>query len=197
MAKCDRTGYKFGTLTVVRLSPRSTAKRSIWECVCKCGAMSEIRTDAFGAQKACRNCSHTKHGHWKGDVSSRTHEAWRSMKKRCSVPANASFTSHGARGINVCDRWWDSFENFLADMGECPDGLTLDRYPNNDGDYEPDNCRWATWRQQARNRRNNKLTCDDARTIRNSASKQCDLAERFSVSKSVISQIKSGILWAE
>jgi hypothetical protein len=75
------------------------------------------------------------------------------MKARCQNPRAANYCSYGGRGIKVCERW-QQFENFLADMGERPEGQTLDRHPNNDGHYEPGNCRWATKQQQAANRRN-------------------------------------------
>lgn len=93
-----------------------------------------------------RNYSH-------GLSQTRTYEAWKHMIQRCTNPHAKHFSYYGGRGITVCERWLSSFENFLADMGERPPGLTLDRYPDNDGNYEPDNCRWATWTQQAANRR--------------------------------------------
>jgi hypothetical protein len=74
------------------------------------------------------------------------------MKTRCYNPNIKKFKNHGGRGISVCDRWLNSFENFLADMGEKPTGLTLDRI-DNDGNYEPSNCRWTTWSEQNKNRR--------------------------------------------
>lgn len=86
----------------------------------------------------------------------RAYAAWKGMLYRCSDPSAHSYPSHGARGISVCPRW-NSFKNFFADMGEPPDGLSLDRV-NNNGNYEPGNCRWATWFQQNHNRRDSKVT---------------------------------------
>ena len=74
------------------------------------------------------------------------------MVRRCSEPKNIGWKNYGGRGVTVCARW-QRLENFLADMGERPTGKTLDRYPNSNGNYEPGNCRWATWEEQARNRR--------------------------------------------
>jgi len=85
-----------------------------------------------------------------GKRGSRVYNAWRSMKKRCLVPTTASYPHYGGRGIEICQRWM-SFENFYADMGDPPDGLSLDRIDVN-GDYEPSNCRWATEVEQQRNR---------------------------------------------
>jgi hypothetical protein len=77
------------------------------------------------------------------------------MKQRCNDPKHRYFKNYGGRGIKICERW-NSFENFLADMGERPEGMTLDRYPDNDGNYEMGNCRWATPKQQANNCRKRK-----------------------------------------
>lgn len=82
-------------------------------------------------------------------------KSWESMKRRCNRPQAGNYYLYGGRGIRVCDRWMESFESFLADMGERPEGMTLDRYPNTDGNYEPGNVRWATPTKQQRNRRFN------------------------------------------
>jgi len=120
------------------------------------------------------------------------------MLRRCTNAASPRWARYGGRGITVCARW-HSFENFLADMGTCPAGLTLDRI-NNDGNYEPANCRWATWEQQVLNRRSNsgelhpnaKLTADDVLVIRRLARQgvtQRDLASRFGVSRANVGYI--------
>jgi len=75
------------------------------------------------------------------------------MKMRCLNPNHPGFSLYGGRGITICDRWIDSFQNFLEDMGERPKGMTLDRWPDQDGDYKPGNVRWATVRDQQNNRR--------------------------------------------
>jgi hypothetical protein len=77
------------------------------------------------------------------------------MKQRCRDTNSPNYYLYGGAGVNVCDRWINSFENFLADMGERPVGTTLDRYPNQKGNYEPNNCRWATPKEQANNTRRN------------------------------------------
>jgi hypothetical protein len=79
------------------------------------------------------------------------------MKRRCLREKDSAFPRYGGRGIKVCDRWLESFLNFYSDMGDCPDGYTLDRWPDNNGDYEPSNCRWATVVSQANNKRNNRI----------------------------------------
>ena len=89
-----------------------------------------------------------KHGLW----STPTYMSWRSMKQRCLNPKVAGYQSYGGRGITVCERWRDSFENFLVDMGERPKGKTIDRRDVN-GNYEADNCQWATPKEQSANRR--------------------------------------------
>lgn len=92
--------------------------------------------------------ANTKHG-MRGTPA---YYSWCSAIARCHNPASKDFPSYGARGITVCERWRASFENFAADMGERPAGTTLDRFPRNDGNYEPGNCRWATRSEQQRNR---------------------------------------------
>ncbi len=94
-----------------------------------------------------------------------TYKCWVAMIERCENPNATKFHNYGGRGIKVCQRWRDSFEAFLADMGVRPNWHSIDRFPNKDGDYEPGNCRWATLEEQGRNKRNNRLVTHDGLTL--------------------------------
>ena len=151
------TGQRFGRLTVIKMD-EITSSRQPWVCRCDCGVVKSIegREMRRGRILSCgclkdekiRDRS-IKHGLTK----SRTHVIWVAMKQRCTNPKRNRYEIYGGRGITVCDRWMQSFENFLADMGEAPEGLSLDRFPDMDGNYEPGNCRWATDVEQVYNRR--------------------------------------------
>lgn len=135
------------------------------------------------------------HGHSVGGKPSRTFRSWMSMLSRCR---NTKDPKYGGRGITVCDRW-QSFENFLADMGERPAGTTLDREDNN-GHYQPGNCRWATPQEQARNTRRNKLTKETATAIalaRFRGESRQSIAKRFGVRPQTSSEITSGHYWLD
>ena len=93
-----------------------------------------------------------EHGHSADGKLSPAYRSWRSMRQRCLDPMHKAYKDYGGRGITFCARW-NYFENFYADMGDRPPGMSLDRYPDVDGNYEPSNCRWATSMQQAHNKR--------------------------------------------
>lgn len=157
-AKLDLTGTRFGRLVALREAQKGAGNKAPtrWECSCDCGAEVVASTSMLrsGHTKSCgclqrdkvsnRNTRH-------GQAMSPTWRAWRAMVARCTVRTNAAFPNYGGRGITVCPRWRE-FENFLADMGERPPGTTIDRL-DNDGGYEPGNCRWATREQQDGNKR--------------------------------------------
>ena len=162
----DITDQRFGRLVVLRVSKNRGAqkKQVYWLCQCDCGkkvayAGGDLRR---GEIKSCgcyrrdngrktMAAKFLKHGHARGGSPSRTYNIWRSMRQRCLSEGSTAFEYYGGRGIKICKRW-DRFENFLADMGEAPPGLTLERKDNN-RDYELGNCRWATRYDQIHNRR--------------------------------------------
>lgn len=152
-------GQRFGRLTVLELAPSDKFGKARWKCRCDCGTecIKPARPLIAGESKSC-GCLHQEsvrrprsHGYARTPV----YRVWSAMKGRCENPSDTGYKNYGGRGIKVCTRW-QSFENFLADMGEPPPGYTIDRRDNN-GDYAPGNCRWATQKQQMRNTRRNIL----------------------------------------
>lgn len=158
----DHTGSRFGRLLVLFEGPRNKWNRKTWVCRCDCGTEKTIAAYFFvsGDTTSC-GCFRAEmidtFARTHGKSYTRTHRIWRAMLTRCNNPKTKSFINYGGRGIKVCDRWANSFENFFEDMGEAPADKSIDRYPNNDGNYEPGNCRWATAKEQARNSRHNRF----------------------------------------
>lgn len=148
-------------------------------CRCTCGTERTIRNGQLltGHSKSC-GCLRLEfvHGHTRGNQSSKTFKAWQDMIGRCTNSNHDCYLDYGGRGITVCQRWLDSFVDFLADMGESPEGLSLDRIDNNSG-YRPDNCRWTTPTRQMRNMRRNQIL-----TVRGETACLAELCERFGVS---------------
>ena len=158
-------GQRLGRWFVLAEAERSADGHRRWLCRCGCGTERIVdgRSLRRGATRSCgcllREVAASEmrakmlvHGHAATADRSPTYRSWRSMIGRCTRPTDVSFKYYGARGIEVCERWRASFVNFLADMGERPTGLTLDRV-DVEGNYEPGNCRWATRSEQERNKR--------------------------------------------
>lgn len=156
-------GERIGRLTVVK-EAKLTDQGRWYLCRCDCGNEITVRGASL-TRNNTRSCGCLKrervaamgratatHGHTIGHKPSPTFNSWSSMRDRCSRETAPAYSNYGGRGIKVCERWQHSFENFLADMGERPEGTTLDRI-DPFGDYEPGNCQWSTPTEQARNRR--------------------------------------------
>lgn len=160
------SGMVFGRLTVTETTA-SMQGHLVWLCKCACGSLRVIRGSHLrDGAKSCgclRNTPPNKrHGHTSTRRKSRTYMVWQAMLARCENPKEKRWHRYGGRGISVCKRW-HSFDNFLADMGEAPTGLAIERI-NNDGSYEPSNCRWAMQREQARNRCTNHFITHNGKT---------------------------------
>jgi hypothetical protein len=154
--RIDLVGIRFGRLIVLE-SSKTKNNRAMWLCICDCGENAVIAGKYLrkGLTKSCgciqRECaSNINASH--GQSKTATYRTYRSMLSRCYNKKQACYSKYGQLGVKVCDRWLESFENFYADMGDRLDGMTLDRN-NPFGDYTPDNCKWATSKEQGLNKR--------------------------------------------
>lgn len=159
MARNNLEGMRFGKLTVIGYSHTGKAWRSFWKCFCDCGKKVVVAGRHLSSKKTLScGCMRTellrKEKTTHGKSGTPTYNVWCSMIRRCRDPTVIGYHRWGGRGISVCERWL-KFENFFDDMGHKPKNKSLDRI-NNDGHYEPSNCRWATRLQQTKNRSSRK-----------------------------------------
>lgn len=184
-AKRDLSGLRFGRLIALEY----VGNCGRWRCICDCGRTTNPKGFNLyrGITKSCgclladiASKKNLTHGHSVDGRPSRTYTSWLGMIARCRDPRHCRFQRYGGRGISICERW-NSFANFLADMGERPSNKhSLDRI-NNDGNYEPGNCRWATASQQSRNRSTSRFVDFEGQSL-----SMADVAERYGITSSTI-----------
>lgn len=202
----NMVGLTFGRLTVVERATNAESGRAVWSCLCSCGN----RKDVFGPnlrRGLSQSCgclriersviASTTHGASKTDL----YGAWSHMIGRCENVGSADYPRWGGHGIKVCARWRNSFAHFLADMGPRPSARhSIDRYPNNNGNYEPSNCRWALPTEQARNTLATRLSPElahEAKTVRDSGGNLSAWAKGHNVSQAVAWYAATGRTWKE
>jgi len=160
-------GIKYNRLTALK-EVRMGNRGMIYLFQCDCGNQKELCSSAVrsGHSKSCgclRVETTSQNNTTHGAVNSSSYQTWQAMKTRCLNPKSSSYKNYGDRNITICDKWM-SFEGFFEDMGERPDGYSLDRIDNNKG-YSKENCRWATPAEQNRNTRQNKFLTKNGKTM--------------------------------
>jgi hypothetical protein len=162
----DISGNRYGRLIVKSRDHDHPSKNTMWHCVCDCGKEKTINGYSLvrGSTKSCgciqreimRQLKTTHGGSHRGKHTPE-YKTWAGMKKRCYDENNNTFINYGGKGVKMCERWLESFDNFLADMGRKPSPKhSIDRLDSS-GDYSPENCRWATQQQQANNKSSNRV----------------------------------------
>jgi hypothetical protein len=182
----DIKNQKFGRLTPVCVDESANKRRRAWKCRCDCGNSVSVVTCKLisGHTKSC-GCLHreTKNRLTHGMSHTREHYTWGGMIQRCYNPNSDSFPYYGGRGIKVCEKWRNSFEEFFKDMGIKPPKMTIERIENS-GDYEPGNCRWATHKEQMANQR--KRIVSTVETIDGFTGNIGEMARHFDISYSLL-----------
>lgn len=185
--RLELTGRRSGRLLVVGFAELRKGQ-TFWNCVCDCGTKRVVvGTSLSGRTVSCgcfpkemiRNGIHSHGAASKHSPNYRTHGIWRGMLSRCESAHGKNFKDYVQRGIKVCDEW-KSFDNFLRDMGVAPDGLSIERIDNN-GNYEPGNCRWATRKEQQNNTRSNRIVL-----LHGEKMTLTQVAERAGISRAVV-----------
>lgn len=154
--KIDLVGQRFGKWSVISRAPNEPNGKASFNVHCDCGAEKRVRGQSLtsGGSSQCYACVNLSHGDASESARTGEYNSWANMIQRCTNPKHHKFRDYGGRGIIVCDRWRNSYSDFLSDVGRRPTPKhSLDRFPDVNGNYEPYNVRWATAEQQANNRR--------------------------------------------